>query len=399
MKSNVYVVIKYYQKKNTSRVCTDCKSDKSKVMTTTNIKKIFGITNEDIEDSDLYYFNVSSYGNIGRKFIVKDVEEYVDNLIKKGNIKLKKKKEKYTNTIKYYQRKKEIDEFISNKIKNCDEPSILNIRNEYIKSNILDFSDVKEQLLQEEEKIYKINEQKKLFFNNLTDIINEKIKNKQFIEELKLNDEDTQYFIHSKWFKSYIANLKNYIVNNYSNLFDHIIITKACILKAGISDIVIKNIINKLSIKKWKVIRTSRLEEKLHFAGLKLRSDSKICKCYIAGDIENVNKYIDVKISTIDDIVEIMKEMDFYYKYTEYPEINNKELKKYSKYINDEESDDDNNYKYKYYNSYYYTYTKPIHEINLGAKIKALNLVSKKLMENAPKNVVELYNKIKNKKK
>ena len=90
--------------------------------------------------------------------------------------------------------------------------------------------------------------------------------------------------------------------------------------------------------------------------------------------------------------------MDFYYKYTEYPQINKKELKKYSKYINDGESDDDD-YKYKYYNSYYYTYTKPISEINLGAKIKALHLVYEKLMENAPKNVVELYNKIKNKQK
>ena len=96
---------KILSKNNTSGVCADCKSDETKVITTTNIKKIFGMTNKEIEDSDLYYFNVSGHGNVGRKFIVKDVEEYVDNLIKKGNIKLQKKKEKYNNTIKSDQRK------------------------------------------------------------------------------------------------------------------------------------------------------------------------------------------------------------------------------------------------------------------------------------------------------
>ncbi len=82
------------------------------------------------------------------------------------------------------------------------------------------------------------------------------------------------------------------------------------------------NIIGKY-IKKY--VRKYELIEKLAQKNLKLRSDSRLCNLYINGGIENMNN-LDVQINSVDDIVDIMEEMDFYFKHTNYKNMVKQEI-------------------------------------------------------------------------
>jgi hypothetical protein len=54
--------------------------------------------------------------------------------------------------------------------------------------------------------------------------------------------------------------------------------------------------------------------------GISMRNDSKLCQAYIDGGLEAVKK-INNKYSTLDEIIDTMEEMHFYYQYTNYKNI------------------------------------------------------------------------------
>ena len=392
-----------------SKICASCKFSDTKTMTATNLKRTFGLTNEDIEKSNLNYFDVNCRGNAGRKFIVSEIEEYVAKLIEKGNIKLIDKKEKHDRQQIFMERKMEIEKFMFGELENVRNANIIKIAYKYIESDTMDIADIKKELIEEDIKIIKINNDKDIFYDNLTNIINEKIHGNIFLKGLGLSDDEIKIFINDKWFVDFSSNLRNYIVDVYGK-FDNLVISKESILKTNI----VKTVMNKIKIKildkSKKIIRTHELINKLSKRKLYLRDDSQICSYYIDGGIDNVNANIDMEITSVDDIVEIMDEMNFYYKYTKYPEINKSEIRKYTEYeCDDYDTDDydvDDDYDtddydvdddYYNYNKYHYkcVRTKPISEINLGAKIKSLKEMDSKFITKAPKNVIELYETVK----
>jgi hypothetical protein len=77
--------------------------------------------------------------------------------------------------------------------------------------------------------------------------------------------------------------------------------------------IAIRNIIN---IKLRKIEITNKLQNR----GLELRHDSKICHAYINGGMDEVNE-ISNKFNNVDDIIDAMEEMKFFYDKTNYSHI------------------------------------------------------------------------------
>jgi hypothetical protein len=74
--------------------------------------------------------------------------------------------------------------------------------------------------------------------------------------------------------------------------------------------------------------RRKELIFKLAQEDLVLRSDSKLCQLYIEGCIDHLNTVVSQHnglqigpIESVDDIVDVMKEMDFYFTHTKYSEI------------------------------------------------------------------------------
>lgn len=65
--------------------------------------------------------------------------------------------------------------------------------------------------------------------------------------------------------------------------------------------------------------RELKLTKLLNERGLELREDSDLCRTYVQCDIGEVRKKVST-IKTVKDIVDLMQEMDFLYKYTNYAE-------------------------------------------------------------------------------
>jgi hypothetical protein len=73
------------QKKD--RLCVDCKFDDDVTISKTDLKKIYKLTNEDIENENLYHFTVNR--GSGKRFIIADVENLIEKLSDrsiKGNV-------------------------------------------------------------------------------------------------------------------------------------------------------------------------------------------------------------------------------------------------------------------------------------------------------------------------
>lgn len=117
--------------------------------------------------------------------------------------------------------------------------------------------------------------------------------------------------------------------------------------------------------------RRKILNEALIKRGLKLRSDSKVCTAYIEGGIEEVME-IDYGLKSVDDIVNLMEEMSFYFNKTNYKKIFG-------------------SLKNKNMNKEYYMRSS-IDELNCDAKITALNTFIKENKDNymniVPKSLI-----------
>ena len=74
--------------------------------------------------------------------------------------------------------------------------------------------------------------------------------------------------------------------------------------------------------------RRKELIFKLAQRDLVLRSDSKLCQLYIEGGVDHLNTVVKQHnglqigpIGSVDDIVDVMEEMDFYFTHTKYSEL------------------------------------------------------------------------------
>lgn len=375
---------------NTSGVCSSCKSDKTKTITSTEAKKIYGVTDIDLCYGMLNYFHVGCPGGgIGNKYFVSEIEEYVNDMIESGDSSLLKKKQKNDDKKLKEKKKNEIENFINKNIKNSNDSNIEKLKDEYISSKALELEDVCKTIIIRDKEITYKNERRKEYFNNLTDLVLDELNSEKYINKMKFKNKNFNSFLNSDWYKNFLKEISSYLNTEYTDTFILTIFSKKVILKTGIIDKIISDISELFFAKIDVILRTNELTKKLKNVGLNLRSDSKVCNYYIKGGVDLVNENMDNNIENIDDIVEIMKEMDFYHTKTHYPELNKKQLHKYSHYVyNNGDSDDDNEYDY-YYG--HYEYTKPVSEINLIAKKMALKKVNENIIKNAPKNVKKLY--------
>ena len=60
---------------NKSSVCIKCKFDDNKMITYINVKRRYGLTEDEINGKGLFEIPTNSCGNVGRKFIIKDIED------------------------------------------------------------------------------------------------------------------------------------------------------------------------------------------------------------------------------------------------------------------------------------------------------------------------------------
>ena len=392
------------KKTNDSGFCVSCKSDKSMTITTTNAKKIYGLTDEDLEDDLLHSFSVNNRGSTGTKYIITEIVKLANEIC--ANTENPKKKKKISEKLKLNKKTTEVDKFIKDKIINSTSVSIIKIRKEYIDSDVKSFKNTCNELSKEDKEITRINKSVELFKNNLSELVNDKFTKIKYYEKYCgiSNEVITKYENYNTDFTELIFNLehsKEY--TDFRNSDNTYFTSKGAIEKTDIfsklNGIAKKYIMDNVD----KLERKNNLIEKLMAKELILRSDSKLCSWYIAGGLEEVNKFSEVKFDSIDEIVDVMEEMNFYHIKTNYSTINKDMLRKYSEYVYDDDSDSDDsydNYKYDYHREYrqhgHYEYIKPINEINLLAKKAVLKQISNDLIQSAPKNVVKLYNFIKN---
>lgn len=372
-------------------ICSDCKFDDDMTLSATNAKKLYGLTNDDLNNGDFFTFEVCVHKKYGTKYLVKELEEYSENKIEvdeKYASKMKRKKVLAENKELKENRKDEINEFIYRNLTNRSDPEIIKIQNDYVNSKIITIDDIKNNLLNKDKEISQLNKIKKTFSNNFKEIMRENLQEDSYVAKLLglANTKETIFLIYNENY-----NLKFYtdeIINDFiyeitSNNFDCLITTKASILNSGY----IKKIEESLKIRLLPVYerlaREHELKHKLLEKKLELRDDSKLCQLYINGGIQEVNDEIDIHIESVDDIVDVMEEMDFYFKHTQYSTV----------------MQDKRNEIYncrKMYGDYGYVSTSELSEMSKKIIVKSL---SKDLLKIAPKRVVSLYDEVNQKKK
>ena len=416
-------------KNNKTGICYSCKTNKNITITFTLARTKFKLTESEIKNAGLFTIHTKVRGNSGRKYLIKDIESLAKKIINSldPNDKRRTKMEKKLGTIEpanIPKQKAIIPPTITNKpergktiMKYIDEkyPEYKNkllftdLVIKYI-NNIITYESATTAMEEKYQNHLKKCNFEKLLLNYVTksfskDELIKKIKtyhNLGLKKSVVLTEKlISDYFIYDK-----NGNLYNYISSqpeyvNFSQNEYHFNFNEVDIDGVGF--------INKLSTKVeiyiyqnvTKQNRIILLTEKLHAKGLLLRSDSKLCNWYIEGDIVLVNKNIeDQPITSADDIVETMDEMNFYHTKTNYAAINKTLIGDNSKRVYDSDnSDDDDSYdewdEYKYHGrrSYHWTTTKPISKINLEAKISVLKRRDNSDYNSMPINVKNLCDK------
>jgi rRNA-processing protein FCF1 len=148
--------------------------------------------------------------------------------------------------------------------------------------------------------------------------IHKELHNIKYVQQF-LNNGEHGILCLKKLFKSY-SPLKEYWTKNEHihdfNMYLYMSSQKISLqnIIQRIKDDVIEYKIQQVRMKEIEAIKESRrtqLQNALKREGLSLRGDSTICSAYINGSESN----------SIQEIVTIMKEMDFFFKYTEYPSM------------------------------------------------------------------------------
>lgn len=388
-------------KGNISEVCSSCKSNKSLTITATNVKKTYGLSDEELDTNNFFSFDVKTRnGGYGRKFFVKEIDAYVAKEIENGNEKFNKKKKKADEKLIVETKTSEINNFVNKNIVNCTHPNITEIKNEYVMSKFIKLDDIKDKLIEEDKKIAIYQNNYTNFFSSLTEILAEKINITNFKTEFGINEKDLSVFKTCNVYKTIAIN-HDFEAYYSQNLFNNTINTVGEIIKTHIPEIIYAQIINDLKLEAFRVIRQGELTNLLKSKNLVLRSDSKLCQYYIKGGLTEVNNNMDNAVTSVNEIVDIMEEMNFYHKFTNYPLVNKEYLHDNSIKVYDDDDDDDDDYNYynrhnhyRYHQNYHYEYIIPISDINLMAKKDVLKKINKDLLKNAPSRVTDLYQTI-----
>lgn len=279
MKNNCYNCNKEISTQNKSNICINCKTHKC--ITFTNVKKLYHLLEEEINNSNLFTISVKCNGTIGRKFLIRDIEKLAKNIYSKIDNK-DKRKIKYLHYLEIKNRKIKLDNYIEKH--SIDKNNIISLYNEYI-DNKSNYKHIIKKIKDKNDEF--------LLIKRRTELLDTMIKNN----------------IKKRW-KDYVKQLEIYklsIKHGYSNIHN-----------------VIKEIKNQIDNRNK---REYELRELLKLKKLNLRDDSILCKLYIDGGIDTVkNKCKD--INTIIDIVNVMDEMNYYYTKTNYNIIKRKLINK-----------------------------------------------------------------------
>ena len=73
---------KEISKRYVDEICVECRFDPLVVISTTEIKKKYRLTDDDINNADLFSITFNTHGNIGTKYLISEIEELVEKLVK-----------------------------------------------------------------------------------------------------------------------------------------------------------------------------------------------------------------------------------------------------------------------------------------------------------------------------
>jgi hypothetical protein len=296
----------------------------------------------------------------------------------------KKKKDKIMANILKKKNKEEITTFLGSKFFKCNNNEMThNLMQSYIKLSS-DNKKVKDDIKKKILAIHDDLENKQKIKNQFISLINGLLKKRyttKFIANIKKGKLDPSNVVsHIKQTDAYEKIIEN--VNPELN-------DEKALLKSDIFDKfdieAEKYIIDVLSTAE----RKSELVRKLAKKGLTLRDDSKLCKYYIEGGMDRVTVCCqNQNITSLDDIVDIMDEMDFYYAKTNYDLVYDKIMRQYIY-----NQDSDGNYSDSDDEQFYAGQPDPS-VVSLRAKTDVLKKFDIKKCTYVPKNVLKLYNSI-----
>ena len=156
------------KKTNDEGFCSSCRSNKDLTITTTNVKKIYGLTEEDLQDDSLHSFTVKCRQTVGRKYIISEIDDLVQDIC--ANTDDPKKKKKLLGKLNSGKKTAEINKFIKQNIANFNSFEIYTLAKEYIDSNVKSFKDASNEIIKADDLITKNKNSKKLFESNLAEL-------------------------------------------------------------------------------------------------------------------------------------------------------------------------------------------------------------------------------------
>jgi len=288
-----------------SGMCIPCKSSTNVTISTTDVKKIYGLTKEEINDAELFSFDIQFNGNYGTKYLVSDIKDLAQEIYSNINNN-DKRKQKYSGNI--------ID----------DNPKIDDMRENiqaYFEENNIDPDD---NITMFVEKIIKRKYNSE--FDEVIEYIQRKIKidklidghsNQQFIEDAKKHKEYDAYIYD---------NSNNSSIVTFNKMIDSIDCDEILIdRKKKIDKFIENNISNKyanlvakLTIYK-KYISNSNYNKKFEFV-CRIINEHVEKKTNLDNKKQTLNKHIKKNVSN--EYIKIVKKMPIYCEYTKELECN-----------------------------------------------------------------------------
>lgn len=352
-----------------ANICIPCRNTKGVTMSKSEAKKTFLLTQEDLDDDSLISFETYCGGRVCKKYITKQLEKYSKNKLKKDKkyqTKVKKREElegkKHLEKIRIKKREEEIDKLMKNKkIQNINDDKIKILRDEFIVSNVTSLDDTINKIIHIDDDITMLTKQKNQFVKNIIEIIRERFTENFLAESLKEPENVILSYVESKSFENFWKNVEQSVWYYHANNFTELLSTKENIIKTEYHLKVIPEILKQIG----RDYRTFRINNELKEISIR----NYLCNDYIAHGIDGV-KTIEHNIKCFEDIVESIRE-EFYYKTkTQYDKLY--KLNCFKMRIRD----------FRY--------------ISQKTKEQIVGEFNTKNIIGAPKNVVELFNKINN---
>jgi hypothetical protein len=321
-------------KYDTCNICGNCKFDDTKTMSETNAKKQYRFTNYDFIIHNIFSFDVYVHRHHGTKYIIKDLDALAKKLISSNNQDYIKRLEKFakTNASKKVksERREEIWSFIKNEIENRDDDEICALAYKYIKSTAKTskLDAIKKKMCEKDKFVTEYNTKRQLFVDAVKDAMNKntsKTKCAEYIAKLfDIDDNVTKYIVkhlYNKFIEIFYELVDTECKKAYRTIDESVkclLTTAGSIVKAGYIEKLEKDI-RSHRLKMNEMLRKMELEHRFGVVNLFVRSDSATCNAYIT---HGITKFlIDLGINDANDVVEVAREMNFYYNHTNYLNI------------------------------------------------------------------------------